>query len=336
VSTIPGGDVRVSPELFKDVVKNHHAPAAKNVNLTRNPAEWILRFHKQEFLDDSYFHIFSGYGNDHIFTQRSLTIGNNEPQAFLRETSATNEPQKWHFEPARKERGFTEVRIYVKGHNDERKYLSLPSDVIGEREYHYSKPADVAEDKFERDGDRDIATVGTNTDYDLKKWQLHEKSGQPDDAAVESQVFRIWECDYGLANHAGTTARGLQRDVYKKTNLIDLLTDKSEYMKKIGRLEDFLTEMFGISYARVQKTLFEETLADLIASIDKEMNKASSIHDYAGAMRIHTNEFNIMMIAWPNYIQETKDTKGGNKGCEDDQLCLFLDDRVKDGFMQSD
>ena len=23
-ATIPGGDVRVSPELFKDIVKNHH------------------------------------------------------------------------------------------------------------------------------------------------------------------------------------------------------------------------------------------------------------------------------------------------------------------------
>ena len=83
MSSIPGEKthVRVAPQLFHDIVKKAHMRtsnpvpefwkiSSKNGNLTSNPSEWLFRFHQNEVLYESYFEIFSGFGNEIIFSDR--------------------------------------------------------------------------------------------------------------------------------------------------------------------------------------------------------------------------------------------------------------------------
>jgi len=319
--------VRVAPQLFHEITKKDHKISSKNGNLTLNPPEWIFHFNKDQELHESYFHIFSGFGNDEIFSQRSLTM-QNEPFAFLKEMKGTNnEPQKWYFKPVRKERGYTEVKIYTKNDDGIRGYLTLPDDVAGDREYHYTK--DNGNDgKFVKDGERPIVDVETLTEWDLKKWELFEKPNQED--AIQTQVFRIWECDYGLQND-GFKTRGLQRKVYAKENIRDLIVEKKAEMDPL-ETEEFFTKMFGISHGRMQKVLLEETLDDLMTLIDTEMNRSSSLHDYAGRMKISYREFKTMVLSWKVYVLEIKH-KAGKNPCDQDKMCVFLNKRINDDFI---
>jgi len=344
LSSIPGEKthVRVAAQLFHDIVKKDHMRisstpdpdfwkiSSKNGNLTSNPSEWIFRFHQNEVLYESYFEIFSGFGNEIIFSDRFLAT-QNEPIAFLKEMTGPNDKiQKWYFKPVRKERGFTEVKIYTKNDDGVRRYLTLPDDVAGDREYHYTK--DNAEpNKFVKDGERSIKDVGTETEWDLKKWKLSEKGNQED--AIQTQVFRIWECDYGLEH--GFAVRGQQKKVYEKEKIRDLIEEKKTEMELQGRLEEFFTNMFGISHGRIQKILMEDSLDELITTIDEELNKSSSMHDYAGRMRIHYKEFTNMVLSWKLYILEVQQN-GANTACYKDKLCAFLRKRVNDGFITDD
>jgi len=327
----------ISPSLFIDVTKHHENP--KDKKTSENDAEWLLDFYGQEDIAESYFTIRSGYEppQKEIREPEFLFHGFGKiPRPYiLPEKDATQ--VKWHMELVRAWRGMTEVRIFVKGSDGSKWYLSLQKLT---REYHYTVPELVIRQNdpvYNNTTPFLMTEVGKVYDFDREKAVLIKKELFSNEA--ETQIFRIWECDYNL--QTGQSARGIKRKLIK---LEDGLTTKDVIEKQFLKWDKYpkykdaaLEKIFGISHARVQQAHLDNTLNNLIARIDKAIMASDSLFDYAGRMRILPKEFSLMLKYWNTYpasrVFMDKGKQIDNCTKEKEIICYFMKTYQQAGYI---
>jgi len=313
-------EVKVMPLTYKSVTRRDWAVSPQNEILNANQGEWFFKFTKKGGLDDSYFEIHSGYGNDHFYAPQYLSVRTDKINITAEQKSDSSlHLQKWYMEPIRPDRGLNEVRIYAKDAQSRRWYLTLPDITSNDREYRYSGYVHTISD-FATDGTRPIQIQGKKDAWDAEEWQVTKNSDLHRE--LNNQVFRIFECDYELEK--GITERGLSRRKYEYVNLKNIINSDKAYLSK----DSILKDIFGVSEALYEQSIVEDSLELLVDLVDKVMNESDNLHDYAGRMKMHPVEFRKMSDTWRQYAAARK----RKNECHTDNLCLFVDRRMRTPF----
>jgi len=293
-------------------------PARGEDFFTDARGEWIFNFFgNKDNLYDSYFTISTGYSTgpkSKDNQDRYITVKANSWQMeegkhqSVTDESSEQFSQKWevrptvhqhiYMKPTRRERGFTEVKLYAK-REGENYFLTVPPyDGAEYPEYHWRLH---------------VKPNLTRHQMDNNHHKLILEKELTDDKGALRQTFRIFECEYGLST--GSRFRGIQRglDVYsgfkvEKDNLNKYLTNavKIPFDQKGIRI---LVDLFGQTREQVKLKMFEGELAEsyLLTQISGIMAGSGSIFDYAGRMRLKPEEFRIMFEAWSLLISSRQD-----------------------------
>jgi len=317
--------------------------------------QWFIRSGRvSRITTEIYFEIASAYGCDEdkpkVLTWRK-DAGSKVVLTEKLENTFDNRDasQKLYITTARRERGFVDVKIFVKirqegGEPEKQYFLTVNKDFFnGHPEYHHRDYED-----FEPDG-QPLTPPATELE-----WQE-----ELTEAGELSQTFRLYLCYYP-EHEQGLPFRGISRP--KAYGLYPEGVENEKKLEKmfiseygdpfslppleatlkpgqlptngtIARAENLFKYVFGISHARfyhmVQGAVIEKT--NLWRTILKAMSDCNGIWDYAGIMRIGDQQFKAMYDTWLGILQN--DDRLKNRifcNVENNaKLCL----KNKDGFI---
>jgi len=268
-----------------------------NGNQYLNGGEWILEFNGGTSMDNSYFVIRSGVEGGHHKTQYltgyprfvNLTTQNGGKNFG----DGYNINQRWYIEQTTPNQGFLEVKIWTKLLR-RKWYLRADTLFFNEDGYNFISP-----------------TVTGNNANRASLFQLSLEEN-PKNTYNRRHVFRLFECDHGLAT--GVKFRGIKsnlhyKPVYNIKTMLEKATSGLDAQTKKNVEEGILRQVFGITHTRFEASKLQyDAFDNLINQIDLAFRDSESLIDYAGRMRIPNSGYEKLRATWIKNVKAPKST----------------------------
>jgi len=304
--TVPPAKPRDTPSLEKEPVYVESRPygilARSKYSNAKNYGQWRFHYYPSLTLNQSFVTIEAatrpgwfltkelGQSNIHLRRENYAPLRNN-----FRSKQHLDNPylhwktgHHWFIEPVRKERGFTEVKLFTT--IDERQTLGFAD---GDR-YYLTAPNGMNYDEYNTD-----TTMTSNAN-----WRLENSDRDADPNVSPKQIFRLLDCGYDETftySHRKFTQKS-----YASTKwgpIIRKVIGPNPYQSQTTReyTEAFLSHVFGVSHAIVEQALVDRKINELVTRIEKTYAESTTIFDYTMRMRNGNLGFVKMFNTWDAY-----------------------------------